>query len=136
MDEGSPKRRGAVSSRNDLIGRQLVYRWPGFGAYAGKVVDLVLNYDVLKPRYHVLFTYSPELVALPKQIIEKGIEHWDGLTRAQREVLLARDSHTDDGTNGKSASLGDPLSEHDNGPSSKRPRLCASEVRLAHSALF
>ena len=38
-------------------------------------------------------------------------------------------------TNGKNASLGGPLSEHDYGPP-KRPRLCASEVRLAHSALF
>jgi len=33
-------------------------------------------------------------------------------------------------------SKGDSTAEHDNGPSSKRPRLCASEVRLAHSALF
>jgi hypothetical protein len=42
------------------------------------------------------------------------------------------DSHTDDGTNGRNASLGGPLSEDDNGLS-KRPRL---EVRFAHSALL
>ena len=126
---------GAESSRDDLIGRQLVNRWAGFGEYAGEVVNRVPNYDVLKPRYHVRFTYSTEPLVIPKHTIERGIGQWDGLTQDERIELLARDSHTDDGTNGKNASLGGPLSEDDNGLS-KRPRLCASEVRFAHSALF
>ena len=135
MVEGPLTQEGAESSSDHLIGHQLVYQWAGFGKYAGEVVNRVPNYDVLKPRYHVRFTYSTEPLVIPKHAIETGIGQWDGLTQDERIELLARDSHTDDGTNGKNASLGGPLSEHDNGPP-KRPRLCASEVRLAHSALF
>ena len=59
-------------------------------------------------------------------------ENRDEVMSNIRRRTFKGDSHTDDG---RSASLEGPLSNDDNGLS-KRPRLCALEVRFAHSALL